>query len=239
MKHGRRYDGRRFALRFVFQRDFRANVLILCALTLSSDELLQRSGAAKIGLLPLGEKLVKKTTPMRRPRAAAAQADSDPYKPARRPAGVGARSGARTGARSSSPRSFDRSERPTRAPRSTRPARDDDGAPRYGARRFGGDEERAPRSDRGNFSDRGGSGFTVNLDPDVARVFRGDASVNKALRLVLQLMQVVQGPPREGAGRFGAERGRGGFGGSGYRGSSESRGFERKPRFEESDDDEE
>jgi hypothetical protein len=29
----------------------------------------------------------------------------------------------------------------------------------------------------------------------VARVFRGDASVNKALRLVLQLMQVVQGPP--------------------------------------------
>lgn len=74
-------------------------------------------------------------------------------------------------------------------------------------------------------------GFTVTLDPDVARVFRGDASVNKALRLVLQLMQVVQGPPRSfgpRAERPMAERPR-----RGYQGGSEARGFARKPRFEE------
>jgi hypothetical protein len=72
-------------------------------------------------------------------------------------------------------------------------------------------------------------GFTVTLDPDVARVFRGDASVNKALRLVLQLMQVVQGPPRFGARpeRPAGER-RGG-----YQGSAEARGFTRKTRFDE------
>ena len=77
----------------------------------------------------------------------------------------------------------------------------------------------------------------MNLDPDVARVFRGDASVNKALRLVLQLMQVVQGPPpregAEGGARFGGDRPPRP---SGYRGSPEARGFERKPRFESTDD---
>lgn len=69
----------------------------------------------------------------------------------------------------------------------------------------------------------------MNLDPDVARVFRGDASVNKALRLVLQLMQVVQGP----APRFGSDRPRSP---GGYRGSAEARGFERKPRFEDEEE---
>jgi len=48
--------------------------------------------------------------------------------------------------------------------------------------------------------------FTVTLDPDVARVFRGDASVNKALRLVLQLMQVAQGPPARPAPAWRSER---------------------------------
>ncbi len=74
--------------------------------------------------------------------------------------------------------------------------------------------------------DEGGRGFTVTLDPDVARVFRGDASVNKALRLVLQLMQVVQGPPRAYGERPRPPR-------PGYQGSAEARGFARKPRFED------
>ncbi|HTT11108.1 MAG TPA: hypothetical protein VMG60_09485 [Burkholderiaceae bacterium] len=72
-------------------------------------------------------------------------------------------------------------------------------------------------------SGRAGRGFTVTLDPDVARVFRGDASVNRALRLVLQLMQVVQGPP---AARF--ERAP-----RGYQGTPEARGFKRRARFED------
>jgi len=83
----------------------------------------------------------------------------------------------------------------------------------------------------------GGRGFTVTLDPDVARVFRGDASVNKALRLVLQLMQVVQGPPtspRSGPPRTFADRPR--PAGAGYQGSDEARGFARKPRFEADDE---
>jgi hypothetical protein len=115
--------------------------------------------------------------------------------------------GSRGGAR------FDSTERPRRA-------RDGDAADPYQPVR------RPPRfRAEGDASARDDArGFTVNLDPDVARVFRGDASVNKALRLVLQLMQVVQGPPprrdgerpyvrpvREGAerraprARFGAE----------------------------------
>ncbi len=72
----------------------------------------------------------------------------------------------------------------------------------------------------------------MTLDPDVARVFRGDASVNKALRLVLQLMHVVQGPPRT------SERAQG-FDGPrrpSYQGSQEARGFTRKPRFGDDDD---
>lgn len=75
----------------------------------------------------------------------------------------------------------------------------------------------------------------MNLDPDVARVFRGDASVNKALRLVMQLMQVVQGPPRA----FGPPRDRQPEGERprrGYQGSAEARGFTRQPRFEEDDE---
>jgi hypothetical protein len=73
--------------------------------------------------------------------------------------------------------------------------------------------------------DDGRRGFTVTLDPDVARVFRGDASVNKALRLVMQLMHVVQGPPRAFGERPRPARG-------GYQGSPEARGFARKPRFD-------
>lgn len=86
--------------------------------------------------------------------------------------------------------------------------------------------ERPARAERSDRSER--RGFTVTLDPDVARVFRGDASVNKALRLVLQLMQVVQGPPRSS---FGERPQRGA-----YQGSDEARGFKRKPRFAEDDD---
>jgi len=88
-----------------------------------------------------------------------------------------------------------------------------------------GARNRPPGDERAGFSARGTRGFTVTLDPDVARVFRGDASVNRALRLVLQLMQVVQGPPaprREGAPR-------------GYQGTPEARGFTRRPRFEDDD----
>jgi hypothetical protein len=77
----------------------------------------------------------------------------------------------------------------------------------------------------------------VTLDPDVARVFRGDASVNKALRLVLQLMQVVQGPSpsaRSGAPRTLGDRPRPAR--PGYQGSDEARGFARKPRFDADDE---
>jgi hypothetical protein len=98
-------------------------------------------------------------------------------------------------------------------------------------------ERRPPRREPGETGfvarERGGreGGFTVNLDPDVARVFRGDASVNKALRLVMQLMQVVQGPPRSFGPR--TERPEGERPRRGYQGSAEARGFTRKPRFEE------
>jgi len=86
-----------------------------------------------------------------------------------------------------------------------------------------GEPGRRPAPERSGFAARG-RGFTVTLDPDVARVFRGDASVNRALRLVLQLMQVVQGPPPRSDR---APRG--------YQGTPEARGFTRKPRFEEDD----
>jgi hypothetical protein len=121
------------------------------------------------------------------------------------------------------PRGVEGSDSPPR--RSYR--RDDEGAaPSRSA--YGNPYERAQRPRRAEEGEgpRGaaGRGFTVNLDPDVARVFRGDASVNKALRLVLQLMQVVEGPgPR--ADRP-APRPR-----PGYQGSDEARGFARKPRF--------
>jgi hypothetical protein len=80
-------------------------------------------------------------------------------------------------------------------------------------------------------------GFTVTLDPDVARVFRGDASVNKALRLVLQLMQVVEGPPTADRAQAGDQRAAGrSVPPRAYKGSAEARGFERKPRFAADDD---
>jgi hypothetical protein len=105
-------------------------------------------------------------------------------------------------------------------------ARDEGAAPARSA--YGNPYERAARPRR---TDEGeapraaaGRGFTVTLDPDVARVFRGDASVNKALRLVLQLMQVIEGPaPRSDRP---APRAR-----PGYQGTDEARGFTRKPRF--------
>jgi hypothetical protein len=112
--------------------------------------------------------------------------------------------------------------------RRPRPAVDADAPPHARERRprwqeageggYGGRERRA----------REEGGFTVTLDSDVARVFRGDASVNKALRLVMQLMHVVQGPPRMSAGRRPPGERRGG-----YQGSPEARGFSRKPRFED------
>lgn len=89
---------------------------------------------------------------------------------------------------------------------------------------------RPPRDDDAGEGARrpAGRGFTVTLDPDVARVFRGDASVNKALRLVLQLMQVVEGPAPRGDRPGPRAR-------TGYQGSDEARGFSRKPRFVEDD----
>lgn len=112
--------------------------------------------------------------------------------------------------------------------RPPRPASDAD-APPYA-------RERRPRWQEAGEGGHGGrerrpreeGGFTVTLDSDVARVFRGDASVNKALRLVMQLMQVVQGPPRGGVGRRPPGERRGG-----YQGSPEARGFSRKPRFQD------
>lgn len=96
--------------------------------------------------------------------------------------------------------------------------------------------QRPPRAGKDEFApreERGTRGFTVTLDPDVARVFRGDASVNKALRLVLQMMQVVQGPRPLAARSEGAARSPRG---PGYQGSAEARGFTRKPRFTDDDD---
>jgi hypothetical protein len=134
-----------------------------------------------------------------------------------------------------------------RAPRKTY-SRDDERTPRAPRKAYGSDEgfgdpykraARPPRSaaprEGGERAERGerfsrGSGFTVTLDPDVARVFRGDASVNKALRLVMQLVQVVEGPgPRSDRGAPPRS--------AGYQGSAEARGFERKPRFMEDEDD--
>jgi hypothetical protein len=135
------------------------------------------------------------------------------------------------------------------APRRSYTPRNDDGAPprRSYARpagdaaesrsAYGDPYQRTQRPPRRTDSDDAGEGarrpagrgFTVTLDPDVARVFRGDASVNKALRLVLQLMQVIEGPgPRSDRP---APRPR-----TGYQGSDEARGFSRKPRFVEDDE---
>ncbi len=131
-------------------------------------------------------------------------------------------------------------DRPPRAPRKSYGSDEGFGdpykraarPPRSFTPRDGGDGERGERGERGARFSRG-SGFTVTLDPDVARVFRGDASVNKALRLVMQLVQVVEGPgPRSDRGAGAGPRRS-----AGYQGSAEARGFERKPRFMEDDDD--
>jgi hypothetical protein len=151
---------------------------------------------------------------------------ADPYKKARRPRPASAGE-APAFARRPRPASADEAPAFARRPR---PARDE--APPYAR------ERRPPRREagEGGFAgrERGGregGGFTVTLDPDVARVFRGDASVNKALRLVMQLMQVVQGPPRSFGPR--GERSEGERPRRGYQGSAEARGFARKPRFED------
>jgi hypothetical protein len=120
---------------------------------------------------------------------------------------------------------YQRAQRPARATRDSA-----EFAPR--PRRAAGEYVPRPRRDDDG-GERATRGFTVTLDPDVARVFRGDASVNKALRLVLQLMQVVQGPPpRPFGARSGEERGSSRPPARrGYQGSDEARGFKRKPRF--------
>ncbi|GMU44969.1 MAG: hypothetical protein AMXMBFR52_22520 [Burkholderiales bacterium] len=127
-----------------------------------------------------------------------------------------------------------RDERPPRKPF----RRDEAGAaarsrPPASRESYGDPYQRAqrPRPERGETSQA--RGFTVTLDPDVARVFRGDASVNKALRLVIQLMEVAAPRPRAGGERGQAERPRKT---GGYRGSAEARGFVRKPRFDERED---
>jgi len=159
-----------------------------------------------------------------KPRAPGAR---DQARPARAPAGARARpvpgySAARarpaaTGGYAAGPRA-----RPPRdyaaPPERARPPRAEETADERGR---GG--PRPPRA-----------GFTVTLDPDVARVFRGDASVNKALRLVIQMVQVVEGPvaaaPRAFEPRTDAAPPRRA---GGYQGSPEARGFTRKPRFAE------
>jgi hypothetical protein len=131
----------------------------------------------------------------------------------------------------------DAAPRPARSPRAapSRPyaPRGEAAAERPARSAYGDPYERAQRPRRDDAAGEGRAparGFTVTLDPDVARVFRGDASVNKALRLVLQMMQVVEGPaPRSDRP---APRAR-----PGYQGSDEARGFTRKPRFVEEDSD--
>ncbi len=159
----------------------------------------------------------------------------DTGKPARSSAPRASAPRARPGGDSADP--YQKARRPSRAvagdapPFARRPRPSGDEAPAYAR------QQRPPRREpgEGGFAtrERGGreGGFTVNLDPDVARVFRGDASVNKALRLVMQLMQVVQGPPRSFGPR--GERPEGERPRRGYQGSAEARGFTRKPRFEE------
>jgi hypothetical protein len=133
-----------------------------------------------------------------------------------------------------------RSTRDTDARRDTRPPARNGRPP---ARRFTPREEATAPVDAGGGEalrdpyqraqrPRPAGTFTVTLDPDVARVFRGDASVNKALRLVLQLMEVAAPRPPRGA----AERGAPMRAAGGYRGSPQARGFVRKPRFDEDED---
>ena len=124
------------------------------------------------------------------------------------------------------------------APPRPRKSYGDDAPPRRAPSESSGDPyQRAARPPRFARGERGEAdegerprGFVVTLDPDVARVFRGEASVNKALRLVMQLMQVVEGPgPRTDRGPRASR--------PGYQGTPEARGFERKPRFVEDSED--
>jgi hypothetical protein len=170
----------------------------------------------------------------RLPRGKSGMKNDRSSKPRGKPGAAPARGGPRKPARSFA-------ETAARRPTSTRPPRDraEVADPYKAARRpprdpaaRGEGDARFPRGERGSFAQRGAHGerergerrgFTVTLDPDVARVFRGDASVNRALRLVMQLMQVVQGPPpqrREPRG---------------YQGTPEARGFTRRARFEDED----
>lgn len=87
-----------------------------------------------------------------------------------------------------------------------------------------GDVDDAPRMQR--------SGTTISLDPDVARVFRDDAAVNKALRLVIQLHHAIEGgagpaPRSTLRARPGAPDGAPRR--SNYQGSAQARGFTRRP----------
>ena len=150
-------------------------------------------------------------------RTTGARSDyKDPYQRAQRPARPAPAEGYAPRPRGEG--SFAPRPRPTGEGSFARPRPTGDFTPR--PRRVDEDGER-PR------------GFTVTLDPDVARVFRGDASVNKALRLVLQLMQVVHGPPPRSYGaRTGEDRAPARAPARrGYAGSDEARGFKRKPRF--------
>lgn len=121
------------------------------------------------------------------------------------------------------------------APLRPRKSYGDDAPPRRAPSESSGDPyqraARPPRFARGEAGEgERPRGFVVTLDPDVARVFRGEASVNKALRLVMQLMQVVEGPgPHTDRGPRVPR--------PGYQGTPEARGFERKPRFVEDSED--
>jgi len=103
-------------------------------------------------------------------------------------------------------REFKPRPRPPRDPNAPR-------APARAARDAG-----APRPPRGD---------AVTLDPDVARVFRSPAAVNRALRLVIQLAQLAA-PAAGPSGTLHARPRRGG-----YQGSPQARGFTRRPRPDE------
>jgi len=121
----------------------------------------------------------------------------------RPPRSAGPRAPRSEASRSAAPRSYgERSYGARPPPRADGPPRFD--SPARAPRPYSPRPERVP----GSFTAGAATGrFTVTLDPDVARVFRGDASVNKALRLVLQLLQVVQGPAVRPGPAWRSERG--------------------------------
>jgi len=151
-----------------------------------------------------------------KPRGKPSKGASVPRRPRRTDEASGFRAGPRPAPRRDFGAATDPFRQAKRPPRSA-------GAGGAGEAREGG-RPYGPATQRGGYGNRPVRGFTVTLDPDVARVFRGDAAVNRALRLVLQLLQVVQGPPRP------TERAQ-----RGYQGSPQARGFTRRPRFEDDD----